>query len=223
VVSTVALAAIVLAVVAWCGAAGASRAAVHRIGVEGLATIGLVAGLHFVVSYASRIAGFFLGGLLGPFQIFVAGVGNELAASLLLATAVTLVPRVGTLTLSSVTVFLLNALFTGQFGVVDVLFVSVSAALGEAALALAGVTTTRRLRQPVGHAPLSSVLSVAVALGTANAATLFAQFCLFQVLYRLYFAAWYVAAVALVTGLLYGSAGAAWGTVLGYRLRRTRR
>jgi hypothetical protein len=220
-VSAVALAAMVLAPVALLAAATFGRRVARRIGVEGLATIGMVAGLHFVVSYASRLAGYVLGGLLGPFQIFVAGLGNELAASLLLAVAVTLVPRVGTFTISSLTVFLLNALFTGQFGLVDVLFVTASAVLGEGALALMGATTSDRLARPSARVPWDGAARVALAVGTANAAALFVQFCLVQVLYRLHFADWYVAAVALVTGLLYGTAGGAWGAAFGFRLRRT--
>jgi hypothetical protein len=52
---------------------------------------------------------------------------------------------------------------------------------------------------------------------------LYAQFCLIEVLYRLFFAGWYVAAVAVVTGFLYGGAGAFMGARLGSELRRTAR
>ena len=199
------------------------RRAVRTIGVEGLATIALFAALHFACSYASRVGGNVLAAVLGPFATFVAGLGGEGATSLLLAAAVVTIPRCGTFALSSLTVFLLNALFTGQFGLIDVLFVAVSASLGEFCLAACGVTTTPWLRRPASRTPLAAVGAIAVSLGAANAATLYAQFCLIQVLHRLFFAAWYVSAVALVTGLLYGGIGAALGAALGFRLRRTRR
>lgn len=199
------------------------RRAVRTIGVEGLATIALFAALHFACSYASRVGGNVLSAVLGPFATFVAGLGGEGATSLLLAAAVVTIPRCGTFALSSLTVFLLNALFSGQFGLIDVLFVAVSASLGEFCLAACGVTTTAWLRRPTSRTPLAAVAAIAVSLGAANAATLYAQFCLIQVLHRLYFAAWYVSAVALVTGLVYGGIGAALGAALGFRLRRTRR
>ena len=222
-VSVVAVAAIGLSLVAWIALALFGRRMVAGIGTEGLVTIALVAGLHFVVSYAFRLGGNLLAGLIGPFYVFVAGIGDEGLASLLMAAAVTLVPRAGAFTLSSLTVFLLNALFTGQLGIADVLFVTVSSVLGEACLAAVGATTTPWLRRPAPHASVSAVLRIAVALGVANAATLCTQFCLTQVLHRLFFAPWYVAAVSLIPGLVYGGIGAGWGTVLGYRLRRTSR
>lgn len=222
-VSGVALAACAAALAGIAVAMLLGRRAVRTIGVEGLATIALFAALHFACSYASRIGGNILAGLLGPFATFVAGLGGEGATSLLLAAAVVTIPRTGTFALSTVTVFLLNALFAGQFGLVDVLFVAVSAALGELCLALCGVTTTPWLRRPARRIPLPAVAAVAVSLGVANAATLYSQFCLIQVLHRLFFAAWYVTAVALITGLAYGGIGAGLGAVVGFRLRRTRR
>jgi hypothetical protein len=96
----------------------------------------------------------------------------------------------------------------------------VSIILGEAALALLGITTSRGGIFIGARPSTTTVLRFAAAIGIANAATLYAQFCLVQVLHRLFFAGWYIAAVALVTGLLYGAAGAAAGTWLGFQLRR---
>lgn len=223
VVSGVVVASLVGSVIPWLVMAIAGRRIVRRIGVVGLTTIALVAGLHFSVSYVARLGGDVLAGVLGPFAIFVAGLGNEAIPSLLLAAVVTLVPRPGVWTLSSLTVFLLNAIFTGQIGLADVLFVTVSIALGETLLALLGVTVGPQLGLVGGRFGWSFALRVAVAIGVANAATLYAQFCLVQVLYRLFFASWYVLAVSIVTGLLYGALGAVVGAMIGSRLRRTAR
>jgi hypothetical protein len=220
-VTTVALAALALAAGAWLAAGIAGRRIVNRIGVEGLSMIGMVAGMHFAVSYVSRLGGGVLAALLGPFAIFVASLGSEGLVCLLLGVVVTLVPRVGTLAVSSLAVFVLNALVSGQLGLADVLYVTVSAALGEAALAALGVTTGAWRHRPAKRPGAAVVLRVALALGLANAATLYAQFCLTQVLFRLFYAGWYVAAVALLAGLCYGACGAALGALLGGELKRT--
>ena len=62
-----------------------------------------------------------------------------------------------------------------------------------------------------------------MAIGVANGLSMYAQYSLIQVFYRLYFAGWYVAAVAVVTGLVYGAVGGWLGASLGFRLRRTAR
>jgi hypothetical protein len=196
------------------------RRAVRRIGIEGLCVIALFAGLHIAVSYASRIGGYVLWAILGPFSVFLAGIGNEGLTSLLIAATIVLVPRPGTFLLSSATVFLINALFTGQFGIVDLLFVTISIVSAEVLLAGLGITTGRQMAD--SHAASASiVLRLAIAIGVANMATLYAQYCIAAVVYRLEFDGWYLAALSLVTGLLYGALGAAAGTVLGFRLRKT--
>jgi hypothetical protein len=196
------------------------RQVVRRIGIDGLCVIALLAGLRVVVAYASRIGGTALWALLGPFSVFLAGIGNEGLSCLLLAATVVLVPQPGVILLSSMTVFLLNALFTGQFGVVELLFVSVSIVLGELLLALTGITTRRK--SAYGPAARRSlVLRMALAIGVANMVKLYAQYCVAAVVYRLSFDSWYLVALSLITGLLYGSVGAAVGARLGLRLRKT--
>ncbi len=222
-VSSVAALSAALSALVWLALALFARKIVKRTGLEGLTTIALIAGLYFGASYTSRLAGDVLAAVTGPFYVFFAGVGNEGLTSLLWATLIVLLPRGGTILLASLVVFLLQAIFTGQFGVVDLLFVSVSIALAEIALALAGVTTGTSFARPRAEPSAGQIARVAMALGCANAVTLFAQYCLIEVLHRLYFATWYVASVSIVTGLVYGAIGAAIGVRFGFRLRRTAR
>lgn len=222
-VSAIVLATLVGSLAAWIVFMLRGRRWIAALGTEGLVTIALVGSLHFAVSYGARIFGDLVAAVTGPFYLFVAGVAAEGLTSLLLAVALVLLPRPGTLLLSGLTVFLLNAMFTGQFGPVDVLFVTVSITLGEVLAAALGITTFARLGGHQAFAPLHATLRVALALGVANAATLYTQYCLLEVLYRLYFAGWFVAAVCLVTGLGYGTVGAALGTSVGYRLRSVAR
>jgi len=225
IVATVAAASLVTAVAAWLVLALAGRRWIGALGTTSLAIIGMLAALHFAVSFGSRVAGDVIAAVAGPFAIFVAGVGNEGLTCLVMAALVVLVPRPGTVTVSSLTVFLLNAMFSGQFGLLDVVFVTVSIVCNEALLALSGVTTHRTI---AGKATgLFSKWSLrwrtALAIGIANGLVLFVQFCLVQLLVRLFFATWYVTAVALVVGLVYGTVGALVGAALGQRLRSTAR
>jgi hypothetical protein len=178
---------------------------------------------------------------LGPYAVFVIGLTSEGLTSLLFAVVIVLVPRPGTFAISSLTVFAANALFTGQLGVVDVLFVSISMVTAEACLSLLGVTTVAeggdcklqiancklQIEGTGGSAeaivlrvPWPLVLRIGLAVGVANMATLYAQYCVAQAAYRLVFPAWYVNVLSLVTGLLYGSIGAGLGVFVGWRLRR---
>ncbi len=193
----------------------------RRLASDALATIGLMAGLQFVISLASRLAGDLLAGFLGPFSHLVTGLVSEGVLTGLMAATVVLLPRPGTWTVLSLAVFTLNAVFSGQLGLVDLLFVTVGVAWGESCLLLAGVTwPARRARAPLPSG-WGAAWRLAAALGMANALTLLTQYALQQVLYRLYFAAWYLALMTLVTGLLYGAVGAAWGARLGQRLQRS--
>ncbi|HEV7226448.1 MAG TPA: hypothetical protein VGN42_27330 [Pirellulales bacterium] len=217
----VVVASLVVSVAGWIGVFWFGHRVIERAGVEGLATIGLIAGIQFAISYASTIAGSMLRPLLGPFTIFATGPADEGLPCLLLAVLIVLLPRPGTLMLTYLTLFALNCIFGGSFGLIQLLFVTVSIALGETILALARITTGTSLQEPAAMPPRGVVLRVAVTIGLVNAAPLLVQYCLYQALYRLEFATWFIVAGTLVPGFLYGAIGGAIGARLGYRLRRT--
>lgn len=219
----VVVASLVVSAAGWIGVFWRGRRVIERAGVEGLATIGLIAGIQFAISYASTIAGSMLRPLLGPFFIFVTGPADEGLPCLLLAVLIVLLPRPGTLTLTYLTLFVLNCIFGGSFGLIQLLFVTVSIALGETILALARVTTGPSLQQPAATPPRGVVLRLAVTIGAVNAAPILVQYCIYQALYRLEFATWFIVASTLIPGFLYGAIGGAIGARLGYRLRRTAR
>jgi len=54
-----------------------------------LSTIAMVAALHFVVSFAARLSGTVLYAFLGPFYVFLDGIGAEAIPCLLVAVIVT--------------------------------------------------------------------------------------------------------------------------------------
>jgi len=212
-----------LSLVGWLGIAVFGRRIVEGIGTEGLVTIGLVAGLHFVVTYTSMIVGVALRTLLGPMAIFITGIADEGIPCLLLAILLTLYPRPGTLMLTNMASFVLNCVFGGFFGLMTVLYVTVSIVLGEGALALMRVTTGPSLRETRRAPPWTTVTRVALGVGLANALPFPAQYGFSMALYRMHYGTWFIVAVTLFPGLIYGMLGAAVGTSLGYKLRRTAR
>jgi hypothetical protein len=198
------------------------RPIVSQVGNEGLAVIGLFAGLQFAVSFAALIADSAIYIVAGPLSPFIAGLGDEAARCLLLATLVTILPRPGVLMLSSATVALLNAIVSGNLNMSSLMFVTVGIVTGEAFLAGLRVTTGNAFQSPRSTPGWSIIVRIALAIGMANGMKLFLQFCLSKVIYRMWYGDAYVAAVAC-SGFVYGALGAALGAYIGYRLRRTAR
>jgi hypothetical protein len=197
------------------------RRIVARLGNAGLATIASIAALQFTVSYAARLLGSVAGAILGPMYIFVDGIGSKGLSCLFLGVLVALLPRPGALTLSLFTLFALNILASGQVGLSAVLFLTVSIVLHETLAAALGLTVGE------AHSPRTTpavrywfAVRTGMAIGLANALTLYAQYAVAEVLLRLYFDTWYKIAVAVVTGLIYGGIGAGCGALIGLRLRR---
>jgi hypothetical protein len=197
------------------------RRIVLSIGNRGLATIASIAALQFAVSYAAQIAGYVAGAFLGPFYVFIDGLGSKGLSCLFIGVLVTLLPRPGALALALLTVFTLNAITSGQIGILAVVFIAISVALHEGLAAVLGVTTGRGPRSAVDAADWSFVIRVGIAIGLANALAMYAQYALYELLLRLYFDKWYKLSVAVVTGLVFGGVGAGCGALIGLRLRRT--
>jgi len=199
---------------------------VRRIGNGGLATIAMIAGMQFTVAFAARVIGSLAGVLLGPYYLFIDGIGSKGLSCLLLGVLVALMPLPGVLALSLATLYVLNAIASGQMGLVSLLFIAVTIALHELFAAALGVTVGRH--RPVsqnGSTELSAVtwnfaLRLGLAIGMAQGLSLFAQYEMYKVLARLDFSITYKIAVSAITGLLYGGVGATCGAFLGGRLRR---
>jgi hypothetical protein len=211
-----------LSLVGWLVVALRFSRIVAAVGNEGLAIIGLFAGLQFAVSFAAAIADTAFFAITGPFAPFIMGLGDEGARCLLLAVLVTILPRPGVLMLSSVTVALLNAIVSGNLNMSVPLFVGVGAMTGEACLAILRVTTGSAFQSPRQKPSGWMIARMAAAIGFANGVKLLVQFCLYFLIFRVPSNALYITAVAGM-GLVYGAPGAALGTIIGYRLRRTAR
>lgn len=186
-----------------------------------LSTIAMLATLHFAVSFGAKLLATVWFALLGPFYIFLDGVLGEGLRCLLLAVAVTLVPRVGTAGLTIAVVALLNAIVGGSFTLSSLVQAVVGIVAFELVLGTLGVTLESPLGRPTSRLTASLVLRTAVGVGLANGLKLYAQYLVAMLLYDLHFDLWFVHSAAVITGFLYGAIGAGLGTAWGFDLRRT--
>jgi hypothetical protein len=186
-----------------------------------LSTIAMIAALHFVVSFVARLSGTILFVFLGPYYVFLNGIGDEGIPCLLIAVIVTLIPRFGTAALTIITVFLLNGIVSGSFSAAAATYVLVSVVCHEAVLLLCGVTHRRRVESTAASASTSLLVRTALAVGLANGAALYGQFMISIKFYDFHFDTWYLYSVALIAGMGYGAIGAVIGTLWGFQLRKT--
>ncbi|MCK6529021.1 hypothetical protein L6R50_16160 [Myxococcota bacterium] len=182
-----------------------------------LMTIALFGTALSVIGFAADLLGTVAAAVLGPFQVLVLGLVQDLLRYSLVATLLLLAPRPGTAALAMTTGFGLHALALGGVSPTGLLFLGTAVALQESLLWVAGVTRGR-WAEP-GTPFLAQWIPLAAALTTASAASAFASLALHSVLYRLFFAPWYVALVVLVPSGLYVVIAAAVGLRLGRGLR----
>lgn len=193
------------------------RRLVRGLGVRALVLLSLLGSLQFCLSFLGGWVSTILAAILGPFNCLVGGFVTEVLTYIIIATILYQVPRVGAMTLAGLVSYFMGAILFGTFGLTDFLFVGSAIAFRETLLFVFGVTH-------VGPGPERAprVLPMMLALGLADAASLFTGLALFSVLYRLFYANWYIALNVGVTGFLYTAIGVYLGRSLGLGLRRVR-
>lgn len=182
-----------------------------------LMTIALFGTALSVIGFAADLLGTVAAAVLGPFHVLVLGLLQDLLRYSLVATLLLLAPRPGTAALAMITGFGLHALALGGVSPTGLLFLGTGVALQESLLWIAGVTRGRWAEPGANF--LAQWIPLAAALTAASGATAFASLALHSVLYRLFFAPWYVALVVLVPSGLYVAFAAAVGLRLGRGLR----
>jgi hypothetical protein len=191
------------------------RRLVQSLGVRRIVLLSLFGSLQFCLGFVGGIISSVLYVFLGPFNCLVGGLFTAVISSVLLASTLHLVPRVGAVSLAGIVSYVMGGVLFGSFGVTDLLFVGSSIAFREALLALSGVTTLRGNRR---QAP--AVVPMMLAVGLAEAASLFTSLALYGVFYRLFYARWYIALQVCVTGFAYSALGVRLGRPLGLSLRK---
>jgi hypothetical protein len=165
-----------------------------------LTTIAVFATLAFLVSTAAAVLAGAAGAVLGPFQTFATSLVDDALRYALLATLVTLLPRPGVVTLSVLVTWLMRGVVLGGFGPIDVLFVGGQVFWLESCLWLAGLT---RSGDWIESGAVSRWLRLGLGFSTASLLTSLSGLVLSMVLYRLYYAGWYVGALLALPGFLY--------------------
>ena len=165
-----------------------------------LTTIAVFATLAFIVGTAAAVVAGVAGAVLGPFQTFVTNLLDDALRYALLATLVTLLPRPGVAALSLLITWLMRGVVLGGFSPVDVLFVGGQIFWLESCLWIAGLT---RGDGGVDATRVRRWLRLGTGFATASLLTALSGLALSMVLYRLYYAGWYVAALLALPGFLY--------------------
>ncbi|HWR40457.1 MAG TPA: hypothetical protein VN611_13235 [Patescibacteria group bacterium] len=151
--------------------------------------------------------------VLGPFSFFLTGFFNQTVLFTLLISLAVLVPRPGAVALMVAVRMILNGFIFGHFTPVQILSYTMLALFLEAGLYITGISRGRQ-------GGLSGVTGLAVVCGLVDVATTYMNFMAYMTLYRLFYADWYIGAVA-TAGFFYTAAGAVAGRRLGDSLKRT--
>lgn len=198
-----------LSLVAFVGGAGLTlrrvRGWLDAAATSELMTIALFGSALFLVGTAADLVAMGVGAILGPLSTLVTGLLSDLGRYTLLATLITLLPRVGTLTLAILTGWFLRGFTTGSFAPVDLLYTGTAIGLAEAFAWLAGLTRGGGPDRADWRDGTPTARWARLSFGFAGAAmcTTLAGLWMHIVLFRLFFAPWYVAMQVLVPGLLY--------------------
>lgn len=183
--------------------------------VRWVVIIALFGSLTFVgVNLPLRVFGSLIYGLLGPFGVLILGFFNDLLYFTLLVAVVRLIPRPGVVSLIILVRYLLSVMLTGGFQLSDFLYMGTSIMVKEAAFWLAGPT---RQREEFSWS-WQSTLFLAVFLGMGDAFLNASSLYIHMVLYRLYFADWFIWLNVAFNGVLYTMIGVFMGRAFSRRL-----
>ena len=185
-----------------------------------LTTIALFGALSFMVSTIGRLLGAGVAAALGPFSVLLTALVDDVLRYALMATLLTLLPRPGTATLVTLTGWLLTGLTTGGFGPSEVLYVTGRVAVLEAALWAVGVT---RSTGWVDDGPWGRWLRLAAGFGAASLITGVTGIAVSVVLYRLFYADWFIALLLGGPGFLYVLAACGLAVPFADSLRKVQR
>jgi len=165
-----------------------------------LMTISMFGALCFLASSGGQLIGMGVAAVLGPFSSLLTGIIDDAFRAAFMVTLLTLVPKPGTAAMAVTVQALLSAIALGRVAPTDLIFVGNQIMWLEACLWLTGITRSGSWRQ---GSNLAVWFRVSLGFGLANLLITASGLVLSVVLYRFYFAPWYVAMILLGPGFLY--------------------
>ncbi|TWH49146.1 hypothetical protein [Sporomusa sp. KB1] len=185
-----------------------------------LVTIALFGAAAFaVVNVPSTLLNDFFHILLGPFGFLLTGLFSGVFLYMLVVALVILIPRPGVVALMTLVRMLLGMLAFGQISPISLLTYGMHALLLELLIYSSGMYDWLQ-KQEDESIPWGKIVLLAISCGVADTISTYVGLQAMAFLYRMYYAAWYIALVLLVNGFIYTVIGAACGTALGKRLAR---
>ena len=171
-----------------------------------------------VVSVPATLLNDFCHILLGPFGFLITGMFSGVVLYMLVAALLTLMPAQGVVSLMAAIRYLLGMLAFGHMSPVMFLATGLNAFLLEAVLAATGITSRRLESSSRGVFSPRQIALLALACALADTTATYVSLQGMSVLYRLYYADWYIYTVMAVNGFCYTAIGAVCGAFLGKRL-----
>lgn len=152
--------------------------------------------------------------LLGPFGSLLTGIFSTVFMSVLTIILLMLVPKPGIMTLFALVKLLLSAIVFGRISPVTLITVGVSCIFIETALRVSGMYVDLADFRKSGFKVGRKLLTLAFFFAAAKALSSFINLQGMIVLYRMYYADWYVVMTVVMNGFCY----AFLGTLAGYRV-----
>lgn len=185
-----------------------------------LVTIALFGAAAFaVVNVPSTLLNDFFHILLGPFGFLITGLFSSIFLYMMVVALVILIPQPGVVALMTVVRMLLGMLAFGQISPIGLLSYGLHSLLLELLIYGSGMYGWLQQRED-NPIPWDKIALLAVSCAVADTIAAYVSLQAMAFLYRMYYAAWYIALVLLFNGFIYTIIGAACGTALGKRLAR---
>lgn len=155
---------------------------------------------------------------LGPFSFLLTGMFSGVMLYMLIGALVTLIPLYGAVSLLMAIRLLLGMVAFGHMSPIVLLSYGINAFLLESVLALSGFTQSHLSDTSPVRMSCRRMVMLAFSCALADTAATYVSLQGMSVLYRLYYADWYILTVMAVNGFLYTMIGAVCGVWLGGRL-----
>ncbi|QDR79102.1 MptD family putative ECF transporter S component [Sporomusa termitida] len=197
------------------------RSVLATLKTRWLVTVALFGAAAFaVVTVPSTLLNDFFHILMGPFGFLVTGLFHSIMLYMMIIALVILIPRPGVIALMIIVRLLLGMLAFGQVSPISLLSYGINALLLETLLYSSGLYSHLQSTDAAAGLNWQKVACLALICGVADSIATYVTLQGLSVLYRMYYADWYIYLLLLINGFLYTAIGAVCGVRLGSRLCR---